>query len=69
MAQLPRFGWPVRLVGGFPALQVSMADPRSGPFSSAVRRCPVWPRPLLYVAEVALKLQASPTSTGGFLGV
>ena len=69
MAQLPQAGWPVGLVGGFPALQVSMTDPRSGPFSSAVRRCPVWPRSLLYVAEVALKLQVSPTSTGGFLRV
>ncbi len=46
-----------------------MADPRSGFFSSAVRRSPVWARPLLYVTEVAIKLQACPTSTGGFLRV
>ena len=46
-----------------------MADPRSGSFSSAVKRCPVWTRLQLYVAEVALKLQVYSTSTGGFMGV
>ena len=35
-------------------------------FFSAVRRCPVWLRLLLYAAEVALKLQFSPTSNGSF---
>ena len=35
-------------------------------FFSAVRRCPVWLRLLLYAAEVALKLQISPTSNGSF---
>ena len=42
---------------------------RTWPFSSAARRYPVWPRPLLYAAEVALKLQASTASTGGFFRV
>ena len=41
-------------------------SPRTEPFSSAGRRCSVWPQPLLYAAEVALKLQASTSSTGGF---
>ena len=41
-------------------------SPRTGSFSSAARRPPVWTQPLLYAAEVALKLQASSTSTGGF---
>ena len=66
MVQVLRFDRPADPVGGFPALQAWMISLRTGPFSSAARRCPVWPRPLLYAAEVALKLQASTTSTGGF---
>ena len=68
MGEVLLFGLPAGLVGVllFPALQAWMISPRTEPFFSAARRCPVWPRPLLNVAEVALKLQPSTTSTGGF---
>ena len=70
MVQVLRFDRPAEPVGVLPcpALQACMLDPRIWPFSSAVRRYPVWPQPLLNVAEVALKLQAFATSIGAFLG-
>ena len=51
----------------FSALQVSMANPRTWPIFSAARRSFVRPQLLLNVVEVALKLQTSATSAGGFL--
>ena len=71
MGQGLRFGFAAGPVGVLPcpSRHAWIVSPRTWSFSSAVRRCSVWPRPLLYAAEVALKLQTSPTSSGGFFQV
>ena len=70
LAQALRSGHVAGSVGFFPALPAmpGVVSSLSWRFFSAVRRCFVRLRLLLYAAEVALKLQVF-TSTGGFFQV
>ena len=71
MEQGLRFGLLAGLVGALPCPVHYgwIVSPPVWAFSGASKRCSVWSQLLLYAAEVAPKLQASTTSTGGFFQV